>query len=596
MVTQYLLIADLSKNGLSMVLKYPHFLVFILFLHLAACNGSSTDSTPQNAPPIFTSGNTINVAENTAVTGYTATVGDSDGDVITYSLKGGADQAAFSVGSSSGVLLFLSSPDFETPTDSDTNNTYVIQISASDGSGSISQTVTVTVTNLNDNNPIFTSGTAINVAENNTATGYTADATDGDGDTVTYSLTGGVDQAAFSINSSSGVLSFQSAPDYEAQGDNDSNNSYLVEITAFDGLNTETQSLVVSVINLAENPPGTLMGSGIQGSPLSLTADVTTLAGDYLDGGHVDGTGSAASFPSPSGITTDGTYLYVAEQNGQSIRQVNIATAEVATIAGTAFNWGYSDGPGTDALFNSPFDLTTDGTNLYVADVVNRVIRQIDIATGVVGTIAGTQGTIGSADGVGTAAQFSYPYGITTDGTYLYVTENGNHTIRKIEISTGTVTTLSGTVLTSGSNDGIGTAASFYIPYGITTDGINLYVADLGNSTIRKVIIATGEVSTLAGSAGLTGIEDGVGTEARFNGPMGITTDGTNLYVTDHNNHSIRKIVIATSEVTTIAGSGGISGYLDANGTDARFMHPNDLTSDGISLFVTGSNTIRQID
>jgi sugar lactone lactonase YvrE len=110
------------------------------------------------------------------------------------------------------------------------------------------------------------------------------------------------------------------------------------------------------------------------------------------------------------------------------------------------------------------------------------------------------------------------------------VTDTGNNTIRKIIIATGEVSTLAGTT------------ASFRGPFGITTDGTNLYVADTGNDTIRKIVIATGTVTTLAGTAGSPGSVDGTGANASFNGPYGITTDGTNLYLADTGNNIIRKI------------------------------------------------------
>ena len=129
--------------------------------------------------------------------------------------------------------------------------------------------------------------------------------------------------------------------------------------------------------------------------------------------------------------------------------------------------------------------ITTDGTNLYVADRNNNLIRQIVISTGAVTTVAGT-GSSGSANGTGTSASFHYPRGITTDGTNLYVVDSSNHLIRKIVISTGAVTTVAGTG-SSGSADGTGTSASFSYPIGITTDGTNLYVAERNNHLIRKI-------------------------------------------------------------------------------------------------------------
>ena len=214
----------------------------------------------------------------------------------------------------------------------------------------------------------------------------------------------------------------------------------------------------------------------------------------------------------------------------------------VTTLAGTAGEYGSTDGTGTTARFNSPFSITTDGTNLYVADSGNYTIRKIVIATGEVTTLAGTAGEYGSTDGIGTTARFNNPYGITIDGTSLYVADSGNYTIRKIVIASRMVTTLAGTAGEYGSTDGTGTTARFNNPYGITTDETNLYVADSGNNTIRKIVIATGEVTTLAGTAGDSGSTDGTGTTARFNNPYGITTDGTNLYVADTGNNTIRKI------------------------------------------------------
>jgi hypothetical protein len=122
-----------------------------------------------------------------------------------------------------------------------------------------------------------------------------------------------------------------------------------------------------------------------------------------------------------------------------------------------------------------------------VADARNSTIRKIVIATEEVTTLAGMVGTQGFADGTGTSATFDTPYGITTDGTNLYVSDNGNHTIRKIVIATGAVATLAGKVLTSGFDDGTGTSAAFNMPYGITSDGTKLYLADTNNHTIRKI-------------------------------------------------------------------------------------------------------------
>jgi len=337
----------------------------------------------------------------------------------------------------------------------------------------------------------------------------------------------------------------------------------------------------------------TQMGGSIQGVEPDLSTAVTTLAGQS-DNGSTDATGTSASFNYPKGITTDGTNLYVADYSNHRIRKIVISTGVVTTLAGSTSNYsGSTDATGTSASFYFPQGITTDGTNLYVADRYNHRIRKIVISTGVVTTLAGS--SQGSTDATGTSASFYFPVGITTDGTNLYVADFNNHRIRKIVISTGVVTTLAGSTSNySGSTDATGTSARFNYPRAITTDGTNLYVADRKNDRIRKIVISTGVVTTLAGSS--QGYTDDTGTSARFYLPRGITTDGTNLYVADTNNHKIRKIVISTGVVTTLAGSS--SGSTDDTGTSARFQFPQGITTDGTNLYVsdTYNHRIRKIE
>jgi sugar lactone lactonase YvrE len=345
-------------------------------------------------------------------------------------------------------------------------------------------------------------------------------------------------------------------------------------------------------------PARYLQGGSIQGLPASITGAVTTLAGTAGVVGSLDGTGAAASFSSPNRMTTDGANLYVTDWAAHTIRKIVIATGVVTTLAGTAGISGSTDGTGAAARFLNPQGITTDGINLYVTDE-NYLIRKIVIATGAVTTIAGTAGVAGSADGTGAAATFNTPRGITTDGANLYVADSGNDTIRKMVIATSVVTTLAGTPLTPGFTDGTGAAALFSNPIGITTDGFNLYLADYGNNTIRKIVIATAVVTTLAGNAAVpAGSADGTGATALFNSPDAVTTDGTNLYVADNGNNTIRKIVTATGVVTTIAGaSGAPAGSADGTDGAARFNGPAGITTDGTNLYVADSNnsTIRKI-
>ena len=359
-------------------------------------------------------------------------------------------------------------------------------------------------------------------------------------------------------------------------------------ITVTDAAGNVSSTLTLTSFSIVLKQMGGSIQSGVE---LSLSTVVTTVAGTGSSG-SANGTGTSASFNIPIGITTDGTNLYVADHDNHLIRKIVISTGAVTTVAGTGSS-GSANGTGTSASFNYPRGITTDGTNLYVADSVNNLIRKIVISTGVVTTVAGT-GSTGSANGTGTSASFYVPKRITTDGTNLYVTESV-HLIRQIVISTGVVTTVAGTGFPGSTDNSTGTSASFKYPRGITTDGTNLYLAD-ENHLIRKIVISTGAVTTVAGT-GSPGSANGTGTSASFNIPQGITTDGTNLYVTENNNHLIRKIVISTGAVTTVAGTAGSSDSANGTGTSASFSYPYGITTDGTNLYVTEhGNLIRQIE
>jgi sugar lactone lactonase YvrE len=254
--------------------------------------------------------------------------------------------------------------------------------------------------------------------------------------------------------------------------------------------------------------------------------------------GATDATGTAASFAYPSGITIDGGNLYVVDKNNHKIRKIVISTGVVTTLAGSGMA-GAVNATGAAASFNYPSGITSDGVSLYIADESNHKIRMIAITSGAVTTLAGS-GTAGSTNDTGTASSFSYPGGIITDGTNLYVADTGNHKIRKILIASGAVTTLAGSG-TAGSVNATGAAASFTSPTGVTTDGTNLYVADTGNHKIRRIVIASGAVSTWAGT-GIAGVIDGTGATASFFYPLGLTTVGGKLFVSDYIGHTIRKI------------------------------------------------------
>lgn len=265
------------------------------------------------------------------------------------------------------------------------------------------------------------------------------------------------------------------------------------------------------------------------------TGVVTTLAGvagSTTSQDSTDGTGATAKFYHPNSITTDGTSLYVSDTKNQEIRKVDPTTGNTTTIVGSS------------AGLVSPLGLVKVGGYLYVCDSGNFDVVRVDLSNDSTSVFAGDKGNSGEVDAKGTNAQFEEPLGITTDGTKLYVTDGLANTIRSINIATQQVSTLAGDVSAQPPyyKDGTGTAAEFHEPQGITTDGTYLYVTDRYNDVIRKIDISTAVVTTIAGSAGQGGTAWGVGSNARFNNPVGITTDGLNLYVVDEKTDLIRKI------------------------------------------------------
>jgi sugar lactone lactonase YvrE len=393
-----------------------------------------------------------------------------------------------------------------------------------------------------------------------------------------------------------------------------------------------------------------------------LASTIAGFAGVY---GSSDGTNSSALFNRPSDIAVDTAgNVYVSDTFNQTIRKLTLSGTNwvVTTIAGST-NAGSMDGIGDGASFRYPGGMAADNMgSLFVAD--SKGIRKLTLSQGnwtvttiitnsplgffsavtvdtngtLYATVVGSQsvdqivqvtptysagqtnwvltaiagGSIpGYADGVGTNTLFNYAEGITVnpDGS-LYVTDTGNHLIRKLTYSTANwiVTTLAGHFMpqtnqfgyvsyAGGYGDGTGTNSFFNGPGGIAADNFgNLYVADSGNSLIRKVT-TVGNVRTIAGSPP-AGNVDGVGPAARFNNPTGLTVDvDGNVYVADTSNCTIREIT-PFGLVITLAGSAGHAGNADGIGSDAQFNHPTGIAVDkGGNLYVVDQRnlTIRMI-
>jgi sugar lactone lactonase YvrE len=319
---------------------------------------------------------------------------------------------------------------------------------------------------------------------------------------------------------------------------------------------------------------------------------VSTFTGSVEAIGYSDGVGAAAGFNSPSGIATDSAgNVYVADTWNYTIRKIDSGGA-VLTLAGGAksvMSCPSADGIGLAASFCRPLGVATDSSgNIYVADTDNDTVRKIT-PDGMVSTFAGAPGQPGSSDGAGTAARFSAPEAIATDHLgNVYVADSANCTVRKITPA-ATVSTLAGMAGVCGSIDATGAAVRFSLPIGIATDSLgNVYVSDA--DAVRK-ITQVGAVSTLAGMSGVSGNADGVGASARFNDPRGIAIDSANnLYVADRGNSTIRKITQA-GVVTTVVGVPGQAGFAPGE-LPGLLGLPTGVAINGTSLYVTLYNGV----
>jgi len=355
------------------------------------------------------------------------------------------------------------------------------------------------------------------------------------------------------------------------------------------GTVTSRTALIVGV------PPCSSHGTAVRSA---VFRQVSTLAGLAGSSGSTDAIGNGARFKNPRGVAVDGVgNVYVADTDNHTLRKVT-SVGVVSTFAGSAGQFGFINGVGNAAMFYYPEDVAVDNMgNIYVSEPANHTIRKVTPA-GVVSTLAGVAGNSGSTDGPGSGARFNYPRGLAVDNTgNVYVADSANQTIRKVT-SAGVVSTLAGSVGQMGSADG-GITARFRNPFSVAVDNAgNVYVADTSNSTIRKVTPG-GIVSTLAGSAGQTGSTDGSGSAARFNYPYGVAVDSAgNVYVADNESHTIRKVSSA-GVVSTLAGSTGQRGSTDDIGNAAKFSAPHGVAVDSAgNVYVAdlGNHCIRNIN
>jgi DNA-binding beta-propeller fold protein YncE len=265
---------------------------------------------------------------------------------------------------------------------------------------------------------------------------------------------------------------------------------------------------------------------------------------------------------------------------------------------------GFSDGDGTLARFSGPSGgvVLPDRSALLLADTFNATLRRVDIPSGKVTTVAGRVQVQATSDGTGLAARFQSPraMAVLPSGAAAFVADGP--TIRRVGLPGYAVTTLAGTAGQAGYADGTGATVRLgFLLHALETsaDGSTLYIADRSNRVLRALNLATGEVSTFAGTqyTGAVQVADGVGPAARFSGLGGITRVGGALYVADTFNHCLRKVDLSSREVTTVAGLCGTSGSTDGTGAAARFNTPQGLVAKGNYLYSTSfAGVMRRID
>ncbi len=308
------------------------------------------------------------------------------------------------------------------------------------------------------------------------------------------------------------------------------------------------------------------------------SAGLTAVINQLGSSGNLDGVGAQVRFNDLTHTVYDGSrYLYAIERC--AVRRVDTtASYEVSLFAGDPITCGAADGPRATARFSGLSQAVIDGTRaLYISEAVAHRIRRIDLATGAVTTYAGALGMAGTADGPVASARFNTPRGLAIVGRALFVADEGNLTLRRIDLDAGAVTTVAGTAGSRMHLDGAGSAARFTQPSWLTTDGASrLFLVEVTSNTVRRIDLPSYTVTTLAGTPGVAGgFVDGVGAAARFNFPFGVVMiDANTLVVADEQNAALRRVDVNTRAVTTLVGGPRLGDLVDGNASEARLFGP----------------------
>jgi hypothetical protein len=333
------------------------------------------------------------------------------------------------------------------------------------------------------------------------------------------------------------------------------------------------------------------------GHALAQNNVISTVAGTGTAGYSGDGgPATSAQLNAPFGIAADSAgNIYIAEWSNHRVRKVS-ASGVITTFAGIGVpGFGGDGGPATQAALNSPEGVAVDAAgNVYIADSFNNRIRKID-TSGVITTIAGNGIPRYNGEGAAIEAGLNDPSGVVTDNNgNLYIADNSSHRIRKVVLAAGTISTIAGTGVGGFSGDGgPAVAAQLYNPTHLAIDSAgNIYIADYTNNRVREINGSTGIITTVAGSAtpqeqGAYSGDGGPATSAQFNKVSGVSIDTAgNLYIVDAQNKRVRKVNASTGIVTTIAG-GGANGD-GCNSDTAALRYPLDVAASpsGSNLYI----------
>jgi trimeric autotransporter adhesin len=336
---------------------------------------------------------------------------------------------------------------------------------------------------------------------------------------------------------------------------------------------------------------------------------IHTIAGNLTQAYSGDGNlATNAALNGASDVALDGGGdIFIADGANEVVREVIAATGLISTIAGRGPNNSTLSGtPATNALLSDPAGVFVDGSgNLFIADRGNNVVRKVTVATGAIQTIAGN-GSAGYAGDAGpaTSAALSAPASVSEDRFgNLFIVDSGNNVIRRVDAATGIISTVAGNGSAGYSGDGAAaTSAELRTPQRVAVDVFgNIYIADSANHVIREVSATNGDISTVAGNgtAGSTG-DGGPAQSAELNGPAGVAVDSSgNIFISDTNNHRIRKVSITNGNISTIAGN-GTAGFGGDNGAAANstLNLPKGLglsATGDLNFADTGNNRVRAI-